>query len=146
MSTPESPAAPAAAKPTRIPPIITTDAKFFWDAADQEQFLGQKCVDCGEFRFPPRPMCPKCFSLKREEVPLSGRGTVHSWAIARHPHPFGFKESPIIAVIQLEEGVRFVSNVVGCAYDEVQQDMPVEVTFEATMNNHKVPVFKPVKK
>ncbi|HSV80645.1 MAG TPA: Zn-ribbon domain-containing OB-fold protein [Ramlibacter sp.] len=146
MSTPETPAAPAAPKPTRIPPIVTLDAKSFWEGADQEQFLGQKCGDCGEFRFPPRPMCPKCHSLKREEVQLSGRGTVHSWAIARHPHPFGFKEAPIIAVIELEEGTRFVSNVVGCGYDEVTQDMPVEVCFEATMNNHKVPVFKPVKK
>lgn len=149
MTTPETPAAPAvpaAPKPTRIPPIITADAKFFWDGADQEQFLGQKCGDCGKFRFPPRPMCPHCFSLKREEVPLSGKGTVHSWAIARHPHPFGFKEAPIIAVIELEEGTRIVSNVVGVAYDEVRQDMPVEVTFEATMNNHKVPVFKPVNK
>lgn len=149
MTTPETPAAPAvpaASKPTRIPPIITADAKFFWDGADQEQFLGQKCGDCGKFRFPPRPMCPHCFSLKREEVPLSGKGTVHSWAIARHPHPFGFKEAPIIAVIELEEGTRIVSNVVGCGYDEVVQDMPVEVTFEATMNNHKVPVFKPVNK
>lgn len=145
MSTPtdNAPAAPAAPKPTRIAPIVTLDAKFFWDGADQEQFLGQKCGDCCKFRFPPRPMCPHCFSVKREEVPLSGKGTVHSWTIPRHPHPFGFKESPIVAVIQLDEGIRMVSNVVGVAYGDVKQDMPVEVTFEATMNNHKVPVFRP---
>jgi len=142
MST-DSATPPAAPKPTRIAPIVTLDAKFFWDGADQEQFLGQKCGDCHTFRFPPRPMCPHCFSVKREEVPLSGKGTVHSWTIPRHPHPFGFKESPIVAVIQLEEGIRMVSNVVGVAYEDVKQDMPVEVTFEATMNNHKVPVFRP---
>src|SRR3546814_6485371 len=66
------PTAPTAPKPTRIPPIVTLDAKFFWDGADQEQFLGQKCGDCGLFTFPPRPMCPQCFSLNRKEVPLSG--------------------------------------------------------------------------
>ena len=57
---------PAPPKPTRIAPIVTPDAKFFWDAADQEQFLGQKCSDCGRFRFPPRPMCPHCHSVRRE--------------------------------------------------------------------------------
>lgn len=145
MSTPtdNAPGASAAPKPTRIPPIVTLDAKFFWDAADQEQFVGQKCGDCGLFTFPPRPMCPQCFSLNRQIVPLSGRGTVLGWTIPRHPQPFGFKESPIVAVIQLEEGIRMVSNVVGIGYDEIKADMPVEVAFEPTMNNHKVPVFRP---
>ncbi|QHS10340.1 Zn-ribbon domain-containing OB-fold protein [Sinimarinibacterium sp. NLF-5-8] len=133
----------AAPKPTRIAPIVTLDAKDFWEAADREEFIGQKCGDCGEFTFPPRPMCPNCFSLNRQNVPLSGFGTVHAWTIPRHPHPFGFKESPIVAVIQLEEGIRMVSNVVGVGYDEIKNDMAVEVAFEATMNNHKVPVFKP---
>src|SRR3546814_819244 len=48
MSTPTEPTAPTAPKPTRIPPIVTLDAKFFWDGADQEQFLGQKCGDRSE--------------------------------------------------------------------------------------------------
>lgn len=134
---------PPVSKPTRIAPIVTPDAKFFWDAADREQFVGQKCGDCGRFTFPPRPMCPFCHSLKRQEVPLSGRGTVHAWTVPRHPQPFGFKEAPIVAVIQLEEGIRMVSNVVGIAPEDMVMDLPVEVIFEPTMNNHKVPVFKP---
>jgi len=147
MSEPTTPpAAPAAPKPTRIAPIVTLDAKTFWEAADREEFIGQKCGDCGKFVFPPRPMCPHCHSLNRQDVKLSGKGTVHSWTIPRHPHPFGFKESPIVAVIQLAEGTRMVSNLVGVGYDEVKQDMEVEVTFEPTMNNHKVPVFRPVTK
>ncbi len=144
MSPSEStPAAPATPKPIRIAPIVTPDAKFFWDAADKEEFVGQRCGDCGKYRFPPRPMCPYCHSVKREEVRLSGYGTVHSWTIPRHPPPFGFREPPIVAVIQLDEGIRFVSNLVGVALDQVKMDMPVEVTFEPTMNNHKVPVFRP---
>lgn len=129
-------------KPTRIAPIVTLDAKFFWDASDREEFLGEKCGDCQQFRFPPRPMCPHCHSLKREEVKLSGYGTVHGWTIPRHPPPFGFKEAPIVVIVQLEEGIRMVSNLVGVAYEDVKQDMPVEVAFEPTMNNHKVPVFR----
>jgi uncharacterized OB-fold protein len=147
MSTSDpTPAAPAAPKPTRIAPLVTPDAKFFWDAADREEFVGQRCGDCGKFRFPPRPMCPYCHSLKREEVKLSGYGTVQAWTMPRHPPPFGFREPPIIAVIQLDEGIRFVSNVVGVTLDDMKMDMPVEVAFEPTMNNHKVPVFRPRKK
>lgn len=130
-------------KPTRIAPIIQHDAKFFWDASDKEEFLGEKCGDCQKFRFPPRPMCPHCHSLKREEVKLSGYGTVHGWTIPRHPPPFGFKESPIVVIVQLQEGTRMVSNLVGVAYDDVRQDMEVEVFFEPTMGHHKVPVFRP---
>ena len=61
----------------------------------------------------------------------------------RHPPPFGFREPPIVAVIQLQEGTRFVSNVVGVKIEDMQQDMEVEVCFEDTMKNHKVPVFRP---
>ena len=77
---------------------------------------------------------------------LSGYGTVHSWTMPRHPPPFGFREPPIVAVIQLQEGTRFVSNVVGVKIEDMKQDMEVEVLFEATMGNHKVPVFKPRQK
>lgn len=143
MTKTADPADPAAPKPTRIAPIVTTDAKFFWDGADRGEFLGQKCGDCGRFAFPPRPMCPHCHSLRREAVGLSGRGTVHAWCVPRHPAPFGFREPPIVAVIQLEEGIRLVSNVVGVKIQDMQQDMPVEVIFEETMNRHKVPVFRP---
>ena len=68
---------------------------------------------------------------------------MHAWTVPRHPHPFGFAEAPVVAVIELEEGIRFVSNVVGVAPEDMTMDLPVEVTFEATMNNHKVPVFRP---
>ena len=132
-----------APKPTRMAPIVTPDSKSFWDAADRGEFVGQKCSDCGQFRFPPRPMCPHCHSLNREEVKLSGLGKVMSWTMPRHPAPFGFAEPPIVAVIELAEGIRFVSNLVGIALDQVKMDMPVEVTFEDTQGSHKVPVFKP---
>lgn len=143
MSTPTDSAVPAAPKPTRLAPIVTLDAKFFWDAADKGEFVGEKCGDCGKLRFPPRPMCPHCHSVKHEVVQLSGRGTVYSWILPRHPMPFGFKESPIVATVELEEGYRLVSNLYGVDFKDVQAGLPVEVFFEPTMGNHKVPVFRP---
>jgi uncharacterized OB-fold protein len=68
---------------------------------------------------------------------------VVSWTIPRHPHPFGFKEAPVVALIQLQEGTRMVSNVIGIAPEEMRMDMAVEVAFEPTMGKHKVPVFRP---
>ena len=135
--------AAAAPKSMRMAPIVTPDAKFFWEAADREEFVGQRCGECGKYTFPPRPMCPVCHSLKREIVPLSGKGTVQSWTMPRHPPALGFAEPPIVAVIKLQEGINFVSNVVGIKLEDVKLGLPVEVLFEPTMGDHKVPVFKP---
>ena len=135
-----------APKPTRLAPIVTLDAKFFWDAADKSEFVGERCGDCNKFRVPPRPMCPHCHSLKREVAKLSGRGTVYSWIQPRHPVPFGFTEAPIAALIDLEEGYRLVSNLYDVKLEDVKPGMPVEVFFAPTMNNHQVPVFRPIRK
>jgi uncharacterized OB-fold protein len=131
-------------EPTRLAPIITPDAQFFWEAADRGELVGQKCGQCGKYTFPPRPMCPQCHSLERRVVSLSGQGTVLSWTVPRHPPAFGFTEAPIVAVIGLQEGVNFVSNLVGVQPQDINVGMPVKVSFEPTMGNHKVPVFQPV--
>jgi uncharacterized OB-fold protein len=136
--------AAAATQPTRLAPIVAPDAKFFWDAADRGELVGQRCGQCGVFRFPPRPMCPHCHSLERQVVPLSGRGRVYSWIRPVHPKPFGFSEPPIVALIELAEGFRLVSNLVGIAFQDVRADLPVAVEFAATQGGHRVPVFRPV--
>jgi uncharacterized OB-fold protein len=129
--------------PTRMAPIVTPDAKFFWEAADRGEFVGQQCGACSKHTFPPRPMCPYCRSIERKVVSLSGKGTVLSWTMPRHPPAFGFTEPPIVAVVKLEEGVNFVSNLVGVRLQDIRIGMPVVVMFEPTLGNHKVPVFKP---
>lgn len=138
MTTPQTPAAP-----TRLKPIVTLDIKFFWDACDRGELVAERCTACKQFRFPPRPMCPNCHALKPELVRLSGRGSVYSWIRPRHPQPVGFKEPPIVVLIDLEEGFRFVSNLYGIEFEKITAGLPVEVFFEATMGNRKVPVFRP---
>ena len=88
-------------------------------------------------------MCPRCHSVQRELVRLSGRGEVYSWIIPRHPPAVGFAQAPIVALIQLEEGIRLVSNVVGVADGQVAIGMKVEVQFEPTVGGYAVPVFRP---
>ena len=142
MSTPpEVPVAGAGI--TRPDPVYTPDATFFWEGVARGELLGQRCADCGRFTHPPRPMCPACQSLKREVVRLSGRGTVYSWVIPRHPPPVGFAEPPVVALIELAEGIRLVSNLVDVAPDAVQAGLAVEVAFAPTRGGRAVPVFRP---
>ena len=116
MSSNDTPAPPAATRPD---PVFTADAVFFWEGVARGELLGQRCADCKKLTHPPRPMCPACHSVRRETVKLSGRGRVASWVIPRHPAPVGFAEAPIVALIELEEGIRLVSNVIdvqsGCS-------------------------------
>ena len=128
---------------TRPDPIVTPDAAFFWEGAKRGELLAQRCASCGDLQHPPRPMCPRCHSVQRAVVRLSGRGEVYSWIIPRHPPPVGFAESPIVAVIQLEEGIRLVSNVVRVAAGQVAIGLEVEVQFEPTVGGYAVPVFRP---
>ncbi len=128
---------------TRLDPMPTPDSQFFWDAAEKEIFMGQRCAGCKTYLHPPRPMCPKCNSLDQEHVELSGKGTVYSWVMPQHPKVPVFDYPLVTALIDLDEGTRFLSNIVGCTPEEVSVGMRVVVTFEPTAGGKKVPVFKP---
>ena len=127
---------------TRPAPIFTPDTAFFWEACERGELVAQRCGDCGALAHPPRPMCPRCHSLRRGTLRLSGRGEVYSWIVPRHPAPIAFAEPPIVALIQLDEGIRLVSNLVGVAIDDVQTGIRVHVEFAPTAGGHAVPVFR----
>ena len=127
----------------RPAPWIERDGIPFWEAAKRGELVAQSCIDCGVLRSPPRPMCPDCHSLANEFRVLSGRGTVYTWVIPRYPPIPAYGEGNIVAVINLEEGVRMVSNLREIEYDDVTADMRVEVFFEDAEQDYKIPVFRP---
>ncbi|HEY3673163.1 MAG TPA: Zn-ribbon domain-containing OB-fold protein [Acidimicrobiia bacterium] len=128
----------------RPAPIVTEDSAAFWDAADEGRLVAQRCAACGRLRHPPRPMCPECNSLEVEVVELSGRGVVYSYALLHHPQHPAF-EYPVPAVlVDLDEGIRIVSNVVGVEPGDIRIGLPVHVEFVPTDGEHQVPVFRPV--
>jgi len=97
----------------RPAPMVTDDSAVFWDAAAGGRLVAQRCAACGRLRHPPRPMCPDCHSLDVEVAELSGHGTVYSFAILHHPQNPAF-DYPVLAVlVDLDEGVRVVSNLTG---------------------------------
>jgi uncharacterized OB-fold protein len=128
---------------TRPAPIVTDDNAIFWEAARERRLVAQRCRDCGRLRHPPRPMCPECHSIQTESVELAGTGTVYSYTILHHPRHPAFSYPVIAALVDLDEGIRVVSNLVGVEPADVRIGAPVRVTFEATADDMAVPVFEP---
>ena len=128
--------------PNRPDPIMTVDGAPFWRAADQGRFVAQKCGSCARLWHPPRAICPDCSSKDRQEQELSGRAKVISWVMPVHPAALGFDKPPIVALVEVEEGLRFVTNVEGVAPADMRIGMPVKVAFASTRGGHKVPVFR----
>jgi uncharacterized OB-fold protein len=126
---------------TRPAPVLTEDNRFFWEAAAEGRLVAQRCGACGKLRHPPRPMCPECHSLDAKIVDLAGTGTIYSYALLHHPRHPDF-DYPVIAVlVDLDEGVRMVSNLVDAEPQDVRVGMPVRVTFAPTAEDLAVPVF-----
>lgn len=138
-----------------VKPSPTRDDEFFWRGVDEGKLLIARCAGCGLLQHPPTPMCPACGSLDWNHVEASGRGTVYSWVVSRHPTKSepgsgsgtgsgsGSGESPrIVGLIDLEEGTRFVSNLVDVAVEDVRNEMAVELTFRE-YDGVKLPQFRP---
>ena len=133
----------APAKPTRMRPPLGHDNAWWWEGIKRGALLIQKCSACGTLRHPPRPMCGRCQSVKWETVAANGRGTVYSYTVMHHPKFPGFEYPLVCGLIELEEGTRIVSNVVGCDPDEVQIGMPVVLSIEHVDDEMKLPLFRP---
>jgi uncharacterized OB-fold protein len=129
----------------RLAPTTTPDTKFFWDALKEERLLIQRCSGCGALRHPPRPMCPHCNSLAWGTVAAGGRGTVYSFVVPRHPPFPWFEGTYIVALVELEEGVRILSNLCDVAPEEAAIGMPVELFFAHFVGGVALPQFRPAR-
>ena len=127
----------------RPAPIATRNSEFFWEGAAHGVLLAQRCSGCGRFRHPPRPLCPHCHGLAWEATPLCGRGRVHAWVVPVHPPLPMFPDPLIVALVDLEEGIRMLSNLCEVAAREVATGMAVEVCFAPTARGRAVPQFRP---
>jgi len=141
------------------------DDEWFWAGVEQGRLLIQRCAACGALHHPPVPMCPECGSEEWAPHEASGLGSVHTWILSRHPsrraetHPGrvevgrapgeaggegGEDETRIVVLVQLEEGPRIVSNLVGVRPGDVRNDMAVRVCFERFGEGVTLPQFGPV--
>jgi uncharacterized protein len=131
--------------PSKSEPIPSPETQPFWDGCAAGELRLQRCETCDAFYFPPRPFCPRCLSDRVEWRPVSGRGALHTYLINHRPAP-GFEDDApyAIAVVQLEEGPRMMSNIVGVENtpENLVLDMPLEVTFEER-GKVMLPLFRP---
>lgn len=127
----------------RLAPTVTQDTAFFWDGLKNERLLIQRCDGCGTLRHPPRPMCPQCQSLAWSAIDATGRGTVISYVIPRHPPMPFFEDGYIVALVELDEGVRLVTNLVDVTPEAASMGMRVVVRFERFDNDVVLPLFAP---
>jgi len=125
-------------------PVPDLDTQPFWDGCEQERFLVPTCGSCGARRWPPGPMCPVCRSTATEWLESSGRGSVYSFLVVHHPvNPVLLDQVPyVVAMIELEEGIRVVGNVEDCDPDSVHTGMQVEVVFERHEEGMLIPNFR----
>ncbi|HXO57732.1 MAG TPA: zinc ribbon domain-containing protein [Mycobacterium sp.] len=113
---------------TVIPPVPSRTDEYFWQAARESRLVARRCAGCGALQHPPTPMCPHCQSLDFTVEDLSGRGVIHSWIVSRHPS-VSDSDSRIVALIDLEEGIRMVSNIAADPATPVRTGVAVRVTF-----------------
>lgn len=126
-------------------PVIQPWSKLFWNAARERRLLIQECRDCGKKIFYPKKYCPECRSTDIGWVESSGEGKVYSFStLYLGVHPKFEEDAPYtIAIIELNEGVRLMSNIVNCDPQDIQCDMPVKVTFEDVTEEITLPKFEP---
>ena len=139
-------ATPPASAGTRALPQPTPETQHFWDGAKAGMLLLQRCDDCSKTYFPPRPFCPVCASRNVSVVQASGKATLYSYVIHHRPVP-GFTPPYAIAVVELAEGPRMMTNIVDCPQtpEALVLDMPLEVVFAAQTDAITLPFFRPVK-
>ena len=95
-------------------PVATPESDFFWDKTRKHELWIQKCVECDKAFFYPRMVCPDCLSENLEWFKTSGKGFLYTYMINHRPPPGFEDEAPYaIAIVQLDEGPRMMSNIVG---------------------------------
>ncbi|MGI5157649.1 FAS1-like dehydratase domain-containing protein [Microbispora sp. CA-102843] len=131
-------------KPLRPRPAVNRDNAFWFEAAREHRLVIQRCAGCATLRHPPGPCCPHCGSFEWDAAEASGRGQVYSFVVAHHPRHPAFEYPLIVAVVELDEGTRLITNLVGVAPEEVEIDMPVVLEWLDADPDLSLPVFRPV--
>jgi hypothetical protein len=131
-----------------LPPLPRPyqDTAEYWSAAHDHRFVIQRCKECGEHQFYPRGVCSHCLSSELEWNEASGKATVYSYSVNhRAPHP-GFADNLpfVLAIVELAEGPRMMTNIVECDPESVTIGMDVTVTFDDVTDEITLPKFRPV--
>lgn len=126
-------------------PAIDARNRPYWEGAKAGELRLLRCGGCGQYRFLPFRTCPACRDEAAEWVAVSGKGTVWSFGFFHKAYFPGFEgETPYnVVVVELAEGPRVYSNLVGVANDRIRVGMPVEAAFERVTPDVTLVKFRP---
>ena len=127
-------------------PAVNPETREFWDATAQGRLLLRRCRDCGAVIWYPRAICPECASLNTEWFPAAGRGRIYSYTV-NHRGEGAYTGLPpfVLAYVELDEGPRLMTNIVGADNAELAVGLPVEVVFHDTGDGAALPRFQPMR-
>jgi uncharacterized protein len=131
--------------PKRPLPRPAPESQPYWQAAREHRLELPFCLSCEKHWFPPSRICPHCLSDRTAFRPASGRGKIYSFVTFHRVYHPAFKgDVPyVVALIELEEGPRLLSNVVGTKPEDVRCEMPVRVVFDDVADGVSLPKFMP---
>ncbi len=126
----------------RPAPVPDHDSAPYWQALHDGRLLLQRCQDCGKFQLYPRDRCLSCRGPVTW-LEASGRGTVYSFTVIRQNYARPFRDwiPYVVALVELEEGPRVMTNLVDCDPDAVQVGMPVTARFEVVSDDAGIALF-----
>lgn len=129
----------------RVPRPSPTSAPY-WEGCRNGRLMIQRCDDCCQHQFYPRNVCSACMGTNLTWTRATGRGTVRSFTVIRHPVSKAYAaEVPyVLALVRLEEGPTMMTSLVDCAPEEARIGLPVEVVFEQWSEEVTMPKFRPV--
>lgn len=134
---------PEGAKP-RPAPIPDAESQPFWDATVDGRLRVQECEICGQRQLYGRTLCTNCHSAALRWIESDGRGTIYSCTVIRQNPNRSFKHLIpfVVALVDLDEGPRVMSNVVGSEPEDVHIGARVRVRFESVSDAAALPLFE----
>jgi uncharacterized OB-fold protein len=129
----------------RALPAPDNASRHYWQSAAEGRLVVQRCTSCGAYQFYPRALCASCAG-ETEWVDASGRGTLHTFTVIRQNRSEAFAAlSPYaVGIVELEEGVRMMSNIVECDVEELEVGMALEVLILKAADDVGLPFWRPV--
>ena len=131
---------------TKPLPVIQPWSRKFWKGAKQNKLLIQECRACGQKIFYPRKSCPDCWSSDLGWSESSGKAKIYTFTVTLGGVEKKFTgDLPyVLAYVDLEEGIRMMTRIVGCDPEAVEIGMDVEVVFEEVTDEISLPFFRPI--
>ncbi|KUH82915.1 MULTISPECIES: OB-fold domain-containing protein [unclassified Mycobacterium] len=126
-------------------PTIDTDSETWWAAVQDRALMINRCGACGRNSLYVRPFCPHCWSEDVRLVPASGRSRLYTWSVIhQNAAPFDARLPYTVAMVDLEEGPRLMTQLADCPVDRLCAGMELEIDFRESDDGFVVPVFRPI--